>query len=114
MANSAGSAEKELAIYQESAEYALNELKETFTSFAQNTITRDFLKDLINSGTKLIETFSDAAPVFKPLLSLIGGVTKAAAGLVDTIGLLPAVLAGLSLKNIGGIYRKHAYPCIAA
>lgn len=114
MANSAGSAEAELATYQESAEYALNELKETFTSFAQNTITRDFLKDLINSGTKLIETFSDAAPVFKPLLSLIGGVTKAAAGLVDTMGLLPAVLAGLSLKNIGGIYRKHAYPCIAA
>lgn len=114
MKNSAGSAEAEMEIIRESAEYALNEMKETFTSLAQSTISRDFLKDLINSGTKLIEVFSDAAPVLSPLLSLIGGVTKAAAGLVDTMGLLPAVFAGLSLKNIGGIYCKHAYPCIAA
>lgn len=114
MANSAGSAEKELAVYQESAAFALNEMKETFTSLAQSTITRDFLKTMINSGTKLLETISDAAPVLNTLLSLIGGVTKAASGLVNTIGLLPAVMAGLSLKNIGELYRKHAYPCIAA
>lgn len=114
MANSAGNAEAEMEIVRESVAYALNELKETFTSLAQSTISRDFLKTLINSGTKLLETISDAAPVLNTLLSLIGGVTKAAAGLVDTIGLLPAVMAGLSLKNIGEIYHKHAYPCIAA
>lgn len=114
MANSAGNAEAEMEIVRESVAYALNELKETFTSLAQSTITRDFLKTLINSGTKLLETISDAAPVLNTLLSLIGGVTKAATGLVDTIGLLPSILAGLSLKNIGEIYHKHAYPCIAA
>lgn len=114
MANSAGNAEAEMEIVRESAAYAFNEFKETFTELAQSTITRDFLKNLINSGTKLLETISDAAPVLNTLLSLIGGVTKAATGLVNTIGLLPSILAGLSLKNIGESYHKHAYPCIAA
>lgn len=114
MAGSQGSALAEMEVIMDSVDYKANEFKETLVGIAQDSITQDFLKTMIESGTKLLETISDAAPVLNTLLSLFGGVTKAAAGLVDTIGLLPSIMAGLSLKNIGEIYRKHAYPCIAA
>lgn len=101
MANSAGNAEAEMNIVRESVEYAANKFKETFTSLSQGTVSRDFLKTIIDSGTKFLETISDAAPALNAILTLFGGITKAAAGLVNTIGLLPSILAGLSFKNIG-------------
>lgn len=71
MANSAGSAEAELATYQESAEYLFNQFKETFTSIAQNAIKRDDLKNLIKAGT-----------------TILGIVDK----IVSQIGLIPTIL----------------------
>lgn len=71
MTDSAGSAENELKIYQESAEYLFNQFKETFTSIAQNAIKRDDLKNLIKFGTSLL------------------GIVN---GIVEKVGLLPAIL----------------------
>ena len=105
---------REMETVMGSVSYKANEFKETLVGIAQDSITQDFLKTMIESGTKLLETISDAAPVLNTLLTAFGGVTKAAAGLVDTMGLLPAVMAGLSLKNVGGITLKHTYPRIVA
>lgn len=71
MANSAGSAESEMDTVRESAEYALNELKETFTSLAQHSVGRGELKNLINAGTSLLEIVD---------------------GIVEKIGLIPTIL----------------------
>lgn len=83
MANSAGSAEKELAVYQESAEYLFNQFKETFTSIAQHAIKRDDLKNLIKFGTSMLEIVD---------------------GIVSKIGLLPAILTTV----VGVISSKKA------
>lgn len=71
MENSAGSAEAEMEIIRESAEYAMNRLKETFTSLAQHSVSRGGLKDLINAGTTILEIVD---------------------GIVSQIGLIPTIL----------------------
>ena len=83
MANSAGSAEAELATYQESAEYLFNQFKETFTSIAQHAVKRDDLKNLIKFGTSMLEIVD---------------------GIVSKIGLLPAILTTV----VGVISSKKA------
>lgn len=71
MTNSAGNAEAEMEVIRDSAEYALNELKETFTSLAQNSVSRNGLKDLIKAGTSILGIVNDV---------------------VEKIGLIPAIL----------------------
>lgn len=71
MANSAGNAEAEMDVVRESAAYALNELKETFTSLAQHSVSRGGLKELINAGTTIL------------------GIVD---GIVEKIGLIPTIL----------------------
>lgn len=71
MENSAGSAEAEMEIIRDSAEYAMNRLKETFTSLAQHSVSRGGLKDLINVGTTILEIVD---------------------GIVSQIGLIPTIL----------------------
>ncbi len=74
MANSAGNAEAEMEIVRESAAYALNEMKETFTALAQNSVTREFLKDLIHTGTKSIEVVDKLVSSFGALPTVLGVV----------------------------------------
>lgn len=93
MENSAGSAEAEMEIIRESAEYAMNRLKETFTSLAQHSVSRGGLKDLINAGTTILEIVD---------------------GIVSQIGLIPTILTTIfgimSAKKMtsGGIFGKNA------
>ncbi len=83
MTNSAGSAEAEMETIRESAQYALNELKETFTSLAQHSVSRGGLKDLIKFGTWALEI-----------------VDK----IVGKLGLIPAILT----TTVGIIASKKA------
>lgn len=55
MAHSAGSAEAEMEVIRDSAAYAMNELKETFTSLAQHSVSRGGLKNLIKFGTSALD-----------------------------------------------------------
>lgn len=77
MANSAGSAEAEMEVIRESATYALNELKETFTSLAQDSVSRDFLKNLIKTGTGLISVLDTLVKTFGALPVVIGAASGA-------------------------------------
>lgn len=97
---------REMETIMDSVDYKANEFKETLVGIAQDSITQDFLKTMIESGTKLLETISDAAPVLNVLLTILGELTKVAAGFVDTIGLLPTVLGALSLRNIGRLKQN--------
>ncbi len=78
MADSAGSAEAELATYQESSEYLYNKFKETFTGIAQNAVERDNLKDLIKFGTSMLELVDSIVGkigLIPSILSTIVGIT---------------------------------------
>ena len=59
MSNADGSAMKEMEVIMDSVDYKANKLKETFLGIGQDAISRDFLKSILDSATRLIETLSD-------------------------------------------------------
>lgn len=87
MADSAGNAEQEMEIVRESAAYAFNELKETFTELSQNSVGRGELKALINTGTALLE--------------LLNGLVKTFGGLPVAIGLASAAITAFKKNGEG-------------
>ena len=113
MANSAGSAEKELEIYTESAAYKLNLLKETLTGFAQGSISQDFIKSILDSATKIVETLSDAESPLNIILTSVSKIFEVVSSLTKTIGLLPTILTsvaiGKSFKNVGELLNTPPY-----
>lgn len=84
MANSAGSAEREMSVVTETLTYKLNALKETGVGVAQNLFDRSGLGSAIDG--------------FTSILGVIDTVTEKL-GLFKTIAL--GVTAALSFKNIG-------------
>lgn len=78
--NSAGSAERELAKYSESLESHLNKLHVAFQSLSQTTLDSNFLKGAIDGVTEFINIIDT---------------------LVDKIGVLPTLLLGKGLANVG-------------
>ena len=84
MANSAGSAEKEMSVIMDSIEYKTNRLKETATGVAQNLFKRDDMKIVVDGSTSVMN-------VIDKLTSKLG--------LFGSIGLGAGLFAGV--KNIG-------------
>lgn len=77
MENSAGSADKEMAVIEQSLEYKINALKETWVGFAQNAITQDSLGNIIDFLTTLSEAISKVVEVSDGLPLILGGLTSA-------------------------------------
>ena len=84
MANSAGSAEREMAVIMDSVDYKANKLAETGTGIAQNLFAREDMKIVLDVLTDLAEA--------------LDWVTEKA-GLFGTIGLGAGIFAGV--KNVG-------------
>lgn len=83
MANSAGSAEKEMSVIMDSLDYKLNRLGETSTSIAQNLFQRDDMKNVVDGLTSILEVVSqltDKLGLFGTV-STIGGSILGAKGL---------------------------------
>lgn len=107
MENADGSAMREMEVVMESLSYKVNEFKETFTGIAQDTMTQDFLKSMIDSGIKLLETFSDVSPVLQTFLNIISGGVTGLTAFTKQMGLLPTVLTAISLrKNVGELKQN--------
>lgn len=109
MENADGSAMQEMEVIMNSVAYKVNEFKETFTDLAQDTFTQDFLKSMVESGTRLLETFDKASPILQTFLNIINGGVTGVTAFVKQIGLIPTVFAALSLKNVGELYNTPAY-----
>ena len=78
MRKSAGSAEAEMEVIRDSATYAMNELKETFTSLAQHSVSRGGLKNLIKFGTSALEVVDKIVSkigLIPTILTTIIGIT---------------------------------------
>ena len=84
IANSAGSADREMDVIMDGLDYKLNRLKETGTGIAQNLFERDEMKSIVDGFTSFLE-------VIDTLTSKIG--------LLGTIGLGAGLFAGI--KNVG-------------
>ena len=91
MANSAGNADKEIAIAMDSIDYKLNRNKETWTGVAQNLFQRDDMKAIVDAFTSIGEAVDFATDKL---------------GLFGTIGLGTGLFA--SFKGAGRV--KIAYP----
>ena len=74
MEESGGSAQRELSIVQESIDYKVNKLKETWTGFLQETVTRDFLGDWVDRFTTLSEVVTNLSSKFGILKTALIGI----------------------------------------
>lgn len=81
MENSAGSADREMSVIEQSLEYKINKLKETWVGFAQDTASRETLGGIVDALTSLSNIVT----------TLLGG------GLPELIGLL----SGFAMNKMG-------------
>ena len=78
MANSSGSAMEEMDKVYESVDYHLNNFKETLVGISQNSVTTEFINDILDIGTKGLELldgylskFGAVKGVIVPLISTV-------------------------------------------
>lgn len=82
-----GSAEKEFEKWTESIEASIKRFTAAFEGLSATLVDDGFIKDAIDTGTDFLNLITDIVSEF---------------GLLQT--LIPAVFAGLSFKNVGGLY----------
>lgn len=74
MENAAGSADAEMSIIENSLEYKINALKETWTGTFQSMIDRGTLGDAVDDLTTLSEVVGFLAENFLSLKTVIAGI----------------------------------------
>lgn len=95
---SAGSADKEMGIIEESFDYKINALKETWVGFLTELADRGALANIIDTLTKLSEVLTD-------LLSKKGAIA----------GLFSIITGAIATKkNVGGLKNTSPLLCLAA
>ena len=89
---SSGSAEREMTTMAESITFKVNEFKETLTDLGKTIFTQNFLKDIVSTGTSIIDILDK---------------------IIDKIGIMPTILAGIStamaFKNVGELLNTPVY-----
>lgn len=80
MENAAGAADAEMTIIQESIDYKLNDLRQTWVGILQQLIDNGMLGELIDSLTSISEAIGSVVTSIGPLPTLIGGI-----GLIELI-----------------------------
>nr|DAW18986.1 MAG TPA: minor tail protein [Caudoviricetes sp.] len=108
---SAGSADREMEVIKDSVDYAKNQLTETLTGIAQSSITRDFEKTILQSLTRVLDVLGDASSPLNGVLTTVSSIFDVVSKLIEKIGLIPTILAGISAKklfqNIGTFSIKN-------
>ncbi len=77
MENSAGAADAEMEIVKQSLEYKINALKQTWTGFLQDSVSRKSLGGFVDGLTNISEVFTtiiNKLGIFKTLLVTIGTI----------------------------------------
>lgn len=93
MANSAGSAEREMNTYMESLAYSINAFKESWTEIGQTAIDRGGLKTIVDIGTSGLNVLNDIIKNLGVVPTLIGAI----------------VSATLAFKNVGELLNTPVY-----
>ena len=109
--NAIGSADKKTAQYLDSWEAKINILKNTWTEFVAKTISSDFVKGIIDAGTKVLKVIGDLGNGIRMLAGIIATVkfAKAAAdassfartlqSAANTAAASGDVISGVALKT---------------
>ena len=87
MENAAGSADAEMEIIQESIDYKLNALKETWVGVAQTLIDRGTIGQIVDGFTRISEAI---------------GLVVEKAGLLGSLGVMGGAYAGFNNVNLAG------------
>lgn len=103
-----GSAAEEAQKTAESWEGMFNALENDWTKFVSEFANSDLFKSLIESTRRFIDVLSDTSSPLNFILTQVANIIEMVSKLTDTIGLIPTVLAGLSLKNVGEQNLKYA------
>lgn len=96
-----GSAAEEAQKTAESWEGMFNALENDWTKFVNEFANSDLFKSLIESAQRFIDVLSDASSPLNFILTQVANLFKLVTQLTDTIGLIPTIITGLSLKNVG-------------
>lgn len=96
MANSAGTLDQAYSIYLDSAQGRINQFKATFQDLAQDVIKSDWIKQVVQGATTLVEAF--------------GKIMRAVVKLIDALGGLKVVMVGVAtvagIKLILSLFSK--------
>ncbi len=103
-----GSATQEAQKTAESWEGMWNKMENKWTEFVNEFANSDLFKSLIESATIFIDTISDVASPLNIILTQFANLLELTTKLTDKIGLLPTILGGLTLKNVGELSLKYA------
>lgn len=103
-----GSAAKEAQKTAESWEGMFNALENDWSKFVNEFANSDLFKSLIESARRLIDVLSDVSSPLNFLLTQVANLLELVTKLTDKIGLIPTIVAGLSLKNVGELSLKYA------
>lgn len=103
-----GSATEEAQKTAESWEGMWNKMENKWTEFVNKFANSDLFKSLIESATIFIDTISDVASPLNTILTQFANLLELTTKLTDKIGLLPTILGGLTLKNVGELSLKYA------
>ena len=101
MANSQGNAMAEMEIAYESINYKVNQFKETLVGIAQSSFNQDFLKSMVDSGTRVLNVFDDLSPSLSFILEQFATLLELVTKIADFAGGIPLLIGGIGLKNIG-------------
>ena len=103
-----GSATEEAQKTAESWEGMWNKMENKWTEFVNEFANSDLFKSLIESATIFIDTLSDASSPLNFILTQIANIIELTSKLTDKIGLIPTILGGLTLNNVGELSLKYA------
>lgn len=98
---SSGSAEREMSTMMDSINYKANQFKETLVGIAQGLFNQDFMKSMVDSGTRVLTVFEDLTPSISFILEQFAALLEFVTKLADAIGGIPLLIAGIGLKNVG-------------
>ena len=103
MENADGGAMAEMEVIMDSISYRVNTLKETLVGIAQGSFSQDFLKSMVDSGTRILNVFDDLSPSISFILEKFASLLEIVTKLADAIGGIPTLMLGIGLKSIGNI-----------
>lgn len=103
-----GSATEEAQKTAESWEGMWNKMENKWTEFVNEFANSDLFKSLIESATIFIDAISDVASPLNIILTQFANLLELTTKLTDKIGLIPTILGGLTLKNVGELSLKYA------
>ncbi len=119
-----GSAAEEAQKTAESWQGMLNALENDWSEFINTIVNSDIAKSIIESARRIISSLSDSTSVLDKgisfltkgevstslefVLKQISNLIELATKFTDKIGLIPTILGGLALKNVGELSLKYA------